>query len=112
MFCVNCGTKLEENANFCTSCGAKIGNVNNVEQADVGVKEKKEENIQDNVIELTVKPTFKFGYEILPLTIFYMIMGISIVGPLFILDIKIRNNVCFNWIGNNIYNIDNSINIY
>lgn len=32
MFCPNCGTKLEEDANFCTNCGYKIGSPMTEEQ--------------------------------------------------------------------------------
>lgn len=26
MFCVNCGTELNDNAKFCSNCGYKVGN--------------------------------------------------------------------------------------
>lgn len=72
MFCINCGTKLANDAAFCTNCGTAVaGNVKN--------ETKKEKvKIVDDTVMLNVKPTFKFLYIFLP----YIISNFSILLPL------------------------------
>lgn len=66
MFCEKCGTQLPDTAKFCTNCGTNItGNIKNPEQ-----------NIEDTNIQLLVKPTFSFGYIVLPSLIAYSILTI------------------------------------
>lgn len=66
MFCEKCGTQLPDTAKFCTNCGTNItGNIKNQEQ-----------NIEDTNIQLLVKPTFSFGYMVLPSLISYSILTI------------------------------------
>lgn len=70
MFCEKCGTQLPESAEFCPNCGTSIANA-----------EKLAEKVSDTEIQLTVKPTFKFGYMVLPALIIYgiiiLIFGIT-----------------------------------
>lgn len=56
MFCEKCGTQLPDTADFCTNCGTSIA-----KNAKVA-----ERNIPDTEIQLRVKPTFSFGYMVLP----------------------------------------------
>lgn len=65
MFCEKCGAQLPDVADFCTNCGTSI--------ARGGIKATAE-IIPDTEIQLKVKPSFKFGYIILPSLIFYTIM--------------------------------------
>lgn len=65
MFCEKCGTQIPDTAQFCTNCGANVG---------VEVKKATVERIPDTEIQLRVKPTFKFGYMILPALIIYGII--------------------------------------
>lgn len=58
MFCVNCGTKLADDAAFCTNCGNPVSGG----KPEVKVKEK----VVDNNVMLNVKPTFKLIYMLLP----------------------------------------------
>ncbi len=69
MFCEKCGTKLPDYAEFCTNCGANIAK---------GVKIN--EKIPDSEIQLRVKPTFKFGYMVLPSLIIYIILILVLSG--------------------------------
>jgi hypothetical protein len=48
MFCINCGTKLDENTKFCPSCGTKI---EKKEEAKEEVKEEKVEEAEEAVEE-------------------------------------------------------------
>ncbi|HAB66234.1 MAG TPA: hypothetical protein DCE23_02585 [Firmicutes bacterium] len=64
MFCERCGTKLPDTADFCTNCGNSI-----VKSAKVA-----EQNIVDTEIQLRVKPTFSFGYMVLPSLIIYSVL--------------------------------------
>ena len=74
MFCVNCGTKLVEDASFCTNCGnAVVGAVK---------KEKVKEKVVDNKIQLSVKPVFKLWYMIIPYIVMFIVLMIPIVGVL------------------------------
>lgn len=63
MFCEKCGTKLPDTADFCTNCGANI-----VKNAKIA-----EQNIPDTEIKLNVKPTFSFGYMVLPSLIIWSV---------------------------------------
>ena len=65
MFCEKCGTQIPDTAQFCTNCGASVGGE---------VKKATVERIPDTEIQLRVKPTFKFGYMILPALIIYGII--------------------------------------
>lgn len=65
MFCERCGTKLPDTAVFCTNCGTSI---------ERGIKKETTERTPDTEIQLTVKPSFKFGYMVLPSLIIYGIM--------------------------------------
>lgn len=72
MYCENCGTKLEENANFCGNCGNKT--------EDTSI-----EKIEDNEILLSVKPTFNYDYFMLPyLFIYVLIAGYGLMFSLII----------------------------
>lgn len=46
MFCPNCGTKLEEDANFCTNCGYKIGSPMTAEQPKTNAQSNANANVQ------------------------------------------------------------------
>ena len=74
MFCEKCGEKLDEDAVFCTRCGAKIGGENNEK------REEKTEKVDDNEILLTVKPKFKFAYLTLPGLLIWLILIIFFAG--------------------------------
>lgn len=60
MYCEKCGTELADDVIYCTNCG------NNLKKSI-----KVENKIEDNQILLRVKPTFKFGYQVLPSLIRY-----------------------------------------
>lgn len=63
MFCEKCGNKLPDTADFCTNCGTSTRkNIN------------KNERIPDTEIMLRVKPTFDFGYMVLPSLIIYIVL--------------------------------------
>lgn len=70
MFCERCGTKLPDEAEFCTNCGVSIAQ-----------NSKKVEKIDDTEIQLQVKPTFRFVCTVLP---FFAIFGI-IMLPMIIM---------------------------
>lgn len=65
MFCERCGTQLPDTAEFCTNCGTSIAR---------GGRRPTAEKIPDTEIQLRVKPSFKFGYMVLPSLIIYGIM--------------------------------------
>ena len=73
MFCEKCGTQLEEDAVFCTKCGNKVkgGNI-----------EKTENVVDDKEIKLTVKPTFKFAYMMIPTVLIWLFFMIMIALPI------------------------------
>lgn len=71
MFCEKCGTKLPDDASFCTNCGASLS----------GGEVKTKEKIVDNEVQLNVKPTFKIGYMIIPYVITYIILVACIALP-------------------------------
>ena len=76
MFCEKCGTQLPDDAAFCTKCGVSTAK---------GAKttEKVEEKMPDTEVQLNVKPTFKFGYILLPSLICYIIITLMISVPFF-----------------------------
>ena len=53
MFCMNCGTKLPDDAKFCYKCGIQLGITQNIKKED----SKK----QSNPPQSTVIKTFEFG---------------------------------------------------
>ncbi|MBQ9657608.1 MAG: zinc-ribbon domain-containing protein [Clostridia bacterium] len=69
MFCEKCGSKLPDEAEFCTNCGASIS----------GGNSKKVEKIEDDQIQLTVKLTFSLGYYVLINVITLVIFGIILL---------------------------------
>lgn len=82
MFCERCGTQLPDDAAFCTKCGAST-----VKGAKTS--EKVEEKISDTEVQLNVKPTFKFGYILLPSLICYIIIALIISVPFFATEVPI-----------------------
>lgn len=82
MFCMNCGTKLANDAAFCTNCGTAVaGNVK---------KEEKKEKVKivDDTVMLNVKPTFKFLYMFMPcLTSFF-----TMLLPLIIITASVESD--------------------
>lgn len=75
MFCENCGTKLPEEALFCTSCGTKVL---------TGSGKVTTEKVPDTEIQLKIKPSFKFGYMVLP-----SVIGFGIIILIFSLIIGV-----------------------
>lgn len=79
MFCEKCGTKLPDSAEFCTNCGVSTSG---------DIKRGSTEKVLDTDIQLRVKPSFKFGYMVLPsviiwgfmILIFSFIIGLISVG--------------------------------
>lgn len=71
MFCTKCGTELADDAAFCTNCGVSISGESTSKVA---------EKIVDDTVVLNVKPTYSFGYKVLPaiitLVIFLFFIGI------------------------------------
>lgn len=63
MFCEKCGTQLPDTAEFCTNCGNNIAKTRKVE-----------EKVPDTIVQLKVKPTFNFGYMVLPSLIIYLVL--------------------------------------
>lgn len=84
MFCVNCGSKLEESANFCTNCGTSVSKLVN----NNGIEEKNVKSVEDTVVQLTVKPTFKFGYIIMPVLILCLFFVVFVSFGFFMLSIE------------------------
>lgn len=72
MFCEKCGTKLPDEAQFCTNCGASIA----------GGTTKAKEKIDDKEVQLNVKPTYKIGYMILPYVFTFVILVACIGLPM------------------------------
>ncbi len=72
MFCEKCGTKLPDEAQFCTNCGASIA----------GGTPKSKEKIDDKEVQLNVKPTYKIGYMILPYVFTFVILAVCIGLPM------------------------------
>lgn len=72
MFCEKCGTKLPDDAQFCTNCGASIS----------GGTPKSKEKIDDKEVQLNVKPTYKIGYMILPYVFTFVILVVCIALPM------------------------------
>lgn len=54
MFCQNCGKPIEDNAKFCTSCGAAT----NIENTNPARHAGSTANVDDNEIVLRIKPKF------------------------------------------------------
>ena len=86
MFCEKCGTQLPDNAAFCTKCGASTVN-------GAKASEKVEEKISDTEVQLNVKPTFKFGYILLPSLICYIIIALIISVPFFATEVPIAGAI-------------------
>lgn len=77
MFCEKCGTKLSDNAIFCENCGNKIsGELNSNETL----------KIPDDVVQLRVKPTYKFFYMMSSTLIVFIILLLIFVLPLMAVD--------------------------
>lgn len=79
MYCENCGTKLDENALFCSNCGHSI-------KGEVNVQ-KESEKVVDDEVQLKVKPTFKFVYLFSSYIILFLMLSLMLC-PVFILSIK------------------------
>lgn len=60
MFCKNCGNELNDDALFCGNCGTKIGQVARTIANQVNSKV-----VEDGVVELNLKPTFVWGYQMI-----------------------------------------------
>lgn len=90
MFCMNCGTKLADDAAFCTNCGTAVaGNVKN--------ETKKEKvKIVDDTVMLNVKPTFKFLYMFTPYltSLFTMLLPLILIMALAEADISVLVGMC------------------
>ena len=72
MFCEKCGAEIENGSNFCTKCGNKIG----------GGKIEPKVVVNDNEIKFTVKPTFKFGYMMIPTILIWLFFMMMIALPI------------------------------
>ena len=74
MFCEKCGTKLEDTAQFCTNCGESI--------SGTPKKEGTADKVVDKDVQLHVKPTFSFGYMVLPSLLIFgvIILFISFIS--------------------------------
>lgn len=75
MFCEKCGTKLEDTAEFCTNCGTSI--------SGTPKKQGATEKVVDNEVQLHVKPTFSFGYMVLPSLLIYGVIILFISASSF-----------------------------
>lgn len=75
MFCEKCGSEVPDDAEFCTNCGANLKS-----------EAKPKEKVVDDQVELNVKPTFRWGYMILPTLLVYF--GIIIILSVFMLAIQ------------------------
>lgn len=79
MFCEKCGVQLVNGATFCTNCGAKV---NSNEGPNPQIMEKRP--IEDNEVQLHVKPTYKFGYKVMPTIVWYWAIMLMILIPFLI----------------------------
>lgn len=77
MFCEKCGTHLPDDAGFCSNCGNNIGETQTT---------KTNEKIEDNQVQLRVKPTLKFGYKVLPSIIMSILFILLFIFPFFIIE--------------------------
>lgn len=76
MFCEKCGTQIPDNAAFCPNCGASTtGGIS------PGITGK--EKMEDNEIQLKVKPTFKWGYALYPFLVTLIIIIIIMLPVAF-----------------------------
>lgn len=80
MFCMNCGTKLAEDAAFCTNCGTAV--------AGSEKKEEKKEKVKvvDNTVVLNVKPTFKFWYMLIPYVVTLFLIAVPLLIGMYIAE--------------------------
>lgn len=86
MFCEKCGAEMANNVIYCTNCG------NNLKKLNV------ENKVEDNQILFRVKPTFKFGYQVLPSLITFSLIILMFVAIVCIASIEvglILGLICF-----------------
>ena len=77
MFCEKCGTQIPEDAAFCPNCGASTS-------GEINPEITKKEKIEDNEIQLKVKPTFKWGVALYPFFITLIIILIVMLPIAFV----------------------------
>ena len=46
MFCKSCGNKIDDDSQFCTYCGLKLSNINNLTSNTVEQKESQTDNLK------------------------------------------------------------------
>lgn len=61
MYCMNCGTMLPDNANFCSKCGSNVGAVRPVQQAQPASRENNAWVMNSGVVNPNPDPLP--GYE-------------------------------------------------
>lgn len=102
MFCINCGTKLEEEARFCINCGkpvsGEVTNQNNTINVNanqtISVEQKSKVKVEDKEVVLNVKPTFNALYVISPyLTTIIMFLAPLVVFMYILLRIENGNEI-------------------
>ncbi len=75
MYCEKCGTKLQDDAEFCSNCGTSTAII------DDG-------NYFKENLKLSVTPTYKFLYSILPYIPMYAIFSSLIFMMLYLINFK------------------------
>ena len=76
MFCVKCGTKMEVDAKFCSSCGTSVAvnNVPDVEEEDTWLRPKSTGDIHVDMLKSRAR---------LIITIIAIIIALAVVGYIF-----------------------------
>lgn len=74
MFCEKCGNKVDDNSKFCEKCGNKLNNHNSSNESI--------ESIDDDTIQLSVTPTYKWSYMSMSYIITFFILILVLAIPL------------------------------
>lgn len=67
-YCENCGTQINEDALYCPSCGAKVGNVDEEPKTSSFALKEEDQSLLGTVIKIyTIVVTVLTGFALIPL---------------------------------------------